>query len=101
MWEPWESVSFKPAGDGFEDEGLFCHDQAERTYLLQYGAESMYTKVLLMWARRRGREENSQRSGTRLKKKRVPLKSPGDFSPTFFHHAAAHRQPPRTNPGLL
>ena len=52
VWEPWESVSFKPAGDGFEDEGLFCHDQAERTYLLQYGADSMYTKALLMWARR-------------------------------------------------
>lgn len=51
-WEPWESVSFKPAGDGFEDEGLFCHDQAEGTYLLQDGAESMYTKALLMWARR-------------------------------------------------
>ena len=52
MWEPWESVSFKPVGDGFEDEGLFCHDQAEGTYLLQEGAESMYTKVLLTWARR-------------------------------------------------
>ena len=52
VWERWESVSFKPAGDGFEDEGLFCHDQAERTYLLQYGADSMYTKALLMWARR-------------------------------------------------
>ena len=33
MWEPGESVSFKPVGDGFEDEGLFCHDQAEATYL--------------------------------------------------------------------
>ena len=34
-WQPWMMVSFKPAGDGFEDEGLFCHDQAEGTYLIQ------------------------------------------------------------------
>ena len=50
-------VSFKPVGDGFEDEGLFCHGQAERTYLINLVDSSVdeligLGKALLMWARR-------------------------------------------------